>query len=67
MVGKYFKYGNHFFMVKSVGYDAELKANAARYRIVRKEKGVFVEKQKRKELRRLPLEEVEELVNNFHR
>lgn len=34
LVGKYFKYGGACFVVKSVGYDEELKANAVRYRLV---------------------------------
>jgi hypothetical protein len=67
LVGKHFQYGNHFFVVKSVAYDKELKANAVRYRLVKKEKGEFVEKEKRQALRRLPLEEVEELVSQFGR
>ena len=65
LVGRYFKYGNEFFVVVSVGYDTELKANAARYRLCKKHKGIFVEKEKRQPLRRLPLEEVEELVRSF--
>lgn len=65
LVGKYFKYGNEFFVVVTVGYDTELKANAARYRLCRKHKGIFCEKEKRKPLRRLPLEEVEDLVKSF--
>jgi hypothetical protein len=51
--------------VVSVGYDTELKANAARYRLCKKQKGIFVEKEKKQPLRRLPLEEVEELVMSF--
>jgi hypothetical protein len=62
LAGKHFKYSNHFFVVKSVGYDDELKANAVWYRLVKKEKGVCVEKEKHQHSRRLPLEEVEELV-----